>query len=62
MDSKEPKKIIKPKVLEEIRDKIRPTIDRTATNIKSFGKTVLKKDPALFELKTLKTDGAIIAV
>jgi hypothetical protein len=62
MDSKEPKKTIKPKVLDETRDKTKPTRDRTATNIKSFGKIVLKKGPAFSELNTLKTDGAIIAV
>tara|TARA_B100001173_G_scaffold296009_1_gene291294 strand:+ start:24 stop:212 length:189 start_codon:yes stop_codon:yes gene_type:complete len=62
MDSKEPKKIIKPNILDEIRDKTNPTKDNTATNIKSFGKIVLKKGPALPKLKTLKTDGAIIAV
>tara|TARA_B100001093_G_scaffold120814_1_gene113632 strand:+ start:687 stop:875 length:189 start_codon:yes stop_codon:yes gene_type:complete len=62
MDSKEPKKTIKPNVLDEIRDKINPTKDNTATNIKSFGKIALKKGPALSKLKTLKTDGAIIAV
>ena len=62
MDSKEPKKTIKPNVLDEIRDITNPTKDNTATNIKSFGKIVLKKGPALSKLKTLKTDGAIIAV
>ena len=62
MDSKEPKKTIKLKVLDETRDKTKPTKDNTATNIKSFGKIVLKKGPAFFKLKTLKTDGAIITV
>ena len=62
IDSRDIKKTIKPKALDEIRDKTKPTKDRTATNIKSFGKIVLKKGAAFAELKTLKTDGAIIAV
>ena len=62
MDSKEPKKTIKASVLDEIRDKTKPTKDKIATTIKSFGKIDLKKGPALSKLKTLKTDGAIIAV
>tara|TARA_B100001029_G_C15041461_1_gene443921 strand:- start:467 stop:604 length:138 start_codon:yes stop_codon:yes gene_type:complete len=45
-----------------MRDKTRPTRERIATNIKSFGKIVLKKGPAFSRLKTLNIDGAMIAV
>ena len=56
------KKTIKPSVFDEIRDKTKPIRDSIATNMKSFGKINLKKGPALSELKTLKIDGAMIAV
>ena len=44
-------------VLDEIKDNTKPTPERTATNIKSFGKIVRRKGPALSGLKTLNIDG-----
>ena len=62
INSKEPKKTIKPNAFDEIRDKTNPIRDSIETNMKSFGKISLKNGPALSELKTLKVDGAMIAV
>ena len=62
INSKEPKKTIKPNAFDEIRDKTKPIRDSIETNMKSFGKINLKNGPALSELKTLKIDGAMTAV
>ena len=62
INSNEPKKTIKPNAFDEIRDKTKPIKDSIETIMKSFGKINLKNGPALSELKTLKIEGAMIAV